>query len=158
MRAKRDKAIKDITDLDELESIIKQCKSCHVGMVDGNMPYVLGFNFGYKDKVIYLHSLAYGKKIEILKQNPNVSVEFDTDHHFFSRHEQVACSWRMAYRSVIVNGKAEFVNDYDQKLEALTILMSHYSNKEFSFNKPSVDNILIIKIPVEEIRGRSFEY
>ena len=158
MKVKRDKAIKDISNLDELEAIIYRCKNCYVAMVDGNRPYVLGFNFGYKDKTIYLHTLAYGKKIEILKKNPNVCVEFDIDHRLFSRHEHVACSWRMAYKSVLAYGKVNFVEDYDEKLKGLKILMQNYSDKEFKFNKPSVDNILILKIPIEEITGRSFEY
>jgi len=59
MKPKRDKAIKDISNLDELEAIIYRCKNCNVAMVDGNRPYVLGFNFGYKEKNIYLYTLAY---------------------------------------------------------------------------------------------------
>ncbi len=157
-KRKRDKAIKDITELSELENIIKRCKTCHVAMVDGDKPYVLGFNFGYHNKTIYLHTLGYGKKIDILKKNPNVCVEFDTDHRYFARHEHVACSWRMAYRSVLVYGKVEFVQDFQEKLKALEILMANYSGKEFKFNKPSVDNICILKIPIQEITGRSFEY
>ena len=45
--AKRDNAIKDIVELDKLEDIIKKCKICRVGMVDGDSPYVLAMNFGY---------------------------------------------------------------------------------------------------------------
>jgi len=36
--------------------------------------------------------------------------------------------------------------------------MRNYSDREFEYSKPAVDNILIIKIPVESITGRSFEY
>ena len=127
-------------------------------MVDGNKPYVLGFNFGYQDRIIYLHCAKEGKKIDILKQNNQVCVEFDTDHLIFSRHEIVACSWRMRYRSVLAHGKAVFVDDYDQKVEALKIFMKHYSETEFKYSKPAVDNVLIIKIIVDEMTGRKFEY
>ncbi len=153
----RDKAIKDITRKEEMIEIIKKCKICHVGFVDNDKPYVLGFNFGYKDDKLYLHCAKEGKKLEILKKNNNVCVAFDTDHEFFFRHEQVACSYRMRYRSVLAEGKAFFIEDYDKKIEALKILMSQYSDLTFEFSKPSVDNITIICIEIEKMTGRKFE-
>jgi nitroimidazol reductase NimA-like FMN-containing flavoprotein (pyridoxamine 5'-phosphate oxidase superfamily) len=157
-RPKRDKAIKDITEFEALENIIQHCETCHVSMVDGVKPYVLGFNFGYSENTIYLHSVSYGKKIDILKKNPNVCVAFDTDYRLFARNQEVACSWRMAYKSVLAYGKVEFVENYDEKIVALKFLMKTYSNEDFKFNKPSVDNIMILKIRIEELTGRSFEY
>jgi len=156
--AKRDNAIKDIIELDELESIIKKCKVCRVGMVEGDIPYVLAMNFGYEDQTIWLHCAKEGKKVDILKHNNKVCLEFDTDHKLFARHETVACSWRFAYRSVLINGHALFVDDYDEKVRGLSIFMKNYSDKPFEYSKPSVDNVLIIKIPIESITGRSFEY
>ena len=156
--AKRDKAIKDIIELEELVDIIKKCKICHVGMVDGDTPYVLAMNFGYADQAIWLHCAKEGKKIDILKHNNKICIEFDTDHKLFARHEHVACSWRLAYRSVIVQGHALFIDDYDEKVKGLNIFMKNYSDQDFEYSKPSVDNIQIIKIPIESITGRSFEY
>lgn len=154
----RDKAIQDIVDMEELEAIIRRCKFCHIGMVDNDRPYVLAFNFGYDDQTIWIHCAREGKKLDVLKNNPNVCVEFDTDHRLFSRNEEVACSWRQAYRSVIVEGQAVFVDGYDEKMKGLNILMKNYSSREFKYSKPSVDNIQVIKIPVAFISGRSFEY
>ncbi len=158
MATVRDKAIQDIVDMDELEAIIKRCDTCHVGMVDGDEPYVLAFNFGYEDQTLWLHCAKEGKKLEILKRNNNVCVQFDTDHKLFARHEQVACSWRMAYRSVLIHGQAILVEDEEEKMKGLNIMMKNYSDKEFKYSKPAVDNIMIIKIPVAAISGRQFEY
>ncbi|MFP4023898.1 MAG: pyridoxamine 5'-phosphate oxidase family protein [Thiohalospira sp.] len=155
---KRDKAIQDIVGMDELEAIIKKCKVCRVGMVDGDSPYVLAMNFGYEDQTIWLHCAKEGKKIDILKRNNKVCLEFDTDHKIFARHEHVACSWRYAYRGVLVHGHALFVEDYEEKMKGLNILMKNFSDREFEYSKPAVNNILVIKIPVESITGRSFEY
>ena len=148
----RDKAIQDITGMEELESIIKSCDICRVGMVDGSRPYVLAFNFGYEDQTIWLHAAKEGRKIDVLKRNNHVCVEFDTDHKLFARHEKVACSWRWAYRSVLVHGRAIFVDDYDEKIKGLNIFMKNYSDREFKYSKPAVDNIRIIKIPVSSDR------
>jgi len=158
MQPKNNPAIQAIMNEQEFDEVIQKCSVCHVGMVDDDKPYVLGFNFGYKDRVIYLHSAKEGKKIEILKRNNNVCVEFDADHLLFARHENVACSWRMRYRSVLAHGKAVFVDEYDEKIEALKIFMKHHSGIDFNYNKPAVDNILIIKIEIETMTGRKFEY
>ena len=157
-KLRRDKAIKDITEKDELEKIIRKCEICHVSMVDGDEPYVLGFNFGYENDTIYIHTLDRGKKMDILRKNPNVCVAFDTDYKVFARNHHVGCSWRMAYRSVLAYAKASIIDDYDEKLEALKTLMKNYSGDDFSFNKPSVNNISIIALKVSKLTGRSFEY
>ncbi|MBC8489233.1 MAG: pyridoxamine 5'-phosphate oxidase family protein [Bacteroidetes bacterium] len=155
---KRDRAIKDITKPKELEEIIKKSKICHIGMVDGNIPYVLAFNFGYKDGTIYLHSALAGRKLDILKKNNNVCVEFDADHELFFRDEHIACSWRWRYKSVLAFGKAEIVENFDEKVEGLKIFMSNYSDRKFEFSKPSVNNINIIRIKIDRMTGRKFEY
>ena len=155
---KRDRTIKDILDFSDQKKIIKRAKICHVGMIDGDKPYVLAFNFGYKNKTIYLHTSKYGGKLEILKKNNNVCVEFDVDHDLFYRDKEVACSWRWKYRSVIAHGKAEIIDDYDEKINGLKIFMKNYSDIDFKFSKPSVNNIKIIKIRIEKITGRQFEY
>jgi nitroimidazol reductase NimA-like FMN-containing flavoprotein (pyridoxamine 5'-phosphate oxidase superfamily) len=154
----RDKAIRDITQTDELIDIIQRCKVCHVGFSDNNIPYVLGFNFGFANNTIYLHCAKEGHKLDILNRNPEVCVFFDTDHDLFSRNEEVACSWRMRYKSVMAWGRAEIVTGYEEKLEGLEIFMKQYSDRKFSFSRPSVDNVNVIKIPVQKMTGRKFEY
>ncbi len=155
---KRDRTIKDITDPKEQEEIIKTCKVCHISFVDGDKPYGLAFCFGYENNSIYLHTALAGKKLDILRKNNNVCVVLDTGHELFYRHEHVACSWRMRYRSVVAIGKAEFIEDYDEKIKGLEIFMRNYAERDFEFSKPSVDNIKLIRINIEEMTGRSFEY
>lgn len=157
MEHRRDNAIKDITLESELHEIIKKAKYCHVGMIDNDKPYVLGFNYGYKDNVFYLHCSKVGHKLDVLSKNNNVCISIDTDHDFFARHENMACSWRMRYKSVLAWGKAEITDDYDEKLAALKIIMAQYSDKSFEFSPPSINNIVIIKICIDKITGRKFE-
>lgn len=141
-----------------LEKIIKQCKVCQVAMVDGDRPYQVTMNFGYKDKVIYLHSGKKGKKIDILKKNNNVSVMFYTDTELFAYHEQIGCSWRMRYKSVIAYGKLTFIEDFEEKKAALFEIMKTYTQKEVKFSKPAIDNVLVMKVVIERWSGRSFEH
>ncbi len=143
----------------KINSIIDKCDVCYLGMVDSdNNPYVLPFNFGYENDTIYLHSAGEGKKIDILKQNPNVCVTFSTDHKLFHRHEHVACSYGMRYRSVVAYGKVVFINDFDQKKEVLNIIMRKYTGKNFDYNPPAVNNVAIYKIEISKIEGRELGY
>jgi len=145
--------------LEEVEPIIEKCQFCHVAMVDSeNKPYVLPFNFGYHQGYIYLHSDSKGKKIDILKKNPSVCIHFSTDHELFRQHEQVACSYGMRYRSVLVSGRIEFVTEYNAKIEALNAVMKQYVNHKFTYSKPSVDNVCVYRVKVEELSGKVYGY
>lgn len=148
-----------ITLKQELEKIILSCDVCYIGMVDqNNDPYVLPFNFGYADDTVYLHSAKQGKKIDILKNNAGVCIAFSTAHELSYVNEEVACSWGMKYKSVLVYGKVEFINDYDEKVKALEILMKNYSKMDFKFNKPAVDDVQPWKVKIEKIEGRAYGY
>ena len=143
----------------EIEDIINKCDTCHVSMVDkDNMPYVLPMNFGYREEVIYLHSAPQGKKIDIIKNNPNVCIAFSADHHLRWQHEKVACSYSMKYRSVLAQGKIEFITDIDKKIEALNIIMGNYTDKKFSYNDPAVREVSVYKVKADIMEGRAYGY
>ncbi len=147
------------TDLERIKYIIDRCDVCFLGMSEkNNEPYVLPFNFGYEDNIIYFHTGPGGKKLEILKDNPKVCVSFSTDHKLFFRHEQVACSYGMHYRSVIAYGKVEFIEDYDEKIKCMNIIMRKYTGKDFPYNAPAINNLIIFKLNVEKIEGKELGY
>jgi len=148
-----------ITDQDQIDEIINKCEVCYVGMVDEhNLPYVLPFNFGYKEGVIYLHSSQKGHKIDILKLNPSVCIAFSTDHQLRYQSEQVACSYSMKYRSVLAYGKVEFIANPDEKVEFLNIVMSHYTDREFSYNPPALREVCTYKVKVEKFTAKLYGY
>ncbi len=150
---------RQLTFKPELESIIAKCEICNLAMVDADgSPYVLPMNFGYKDGYVYFHCSRTGKKIDILMNNPKVCISFSADHDLKWVNEEVACSWSMRYRSVLAYGNVEFVDDFDQKEEALRIFMKNYSDIDFSFNDPAVKDILIFRVKIEKLHGRALGY
>ncbi len=147
------------TDHKNAKQVIDKCEACYIGMIDqNNMPYVLPFNFGYENETIYLHSAPFGKKLDILKNNPLVCVNFSTDHLLFHRHEQVACSYGMRYRSVLAFGKVEFVEDFDEKLKIMNIIMRKYTGKDFEYNAPAINNVAIYKVNIDKIETKISNY
>lgn len=59
-----------ITELTEIEAIIRKCPYCTVGITDleGN-PYVVPMNFAYRDGIIYLHSSPEGSKVTMAEKH-----------------------------------------------------------------------------------------
>ena len=150
---------RDLTYKPELELIIWKCNFCNLAMVDPDgKPYVIPMNFGYDGNYVYLHSAQSGKKIDILKANPEVCISFSTDHQLRWVNEEVACSWGMKYRSVLAYGKVEFIDDYDKKEEALKVIMKNYSDLDFTFNAPAVNDVLVFRVKVDQLHGRALGY
>ena len=145
--------------LEEIEKIINKCEVCYLGMTDKeNKPYVLPFNFGYNNKCIYLHSAKEGKKIDILRNNNNVSVAFSTGHQLANQNEDVACSYGMKYKSVVAFGKVVFIDDFEKKKEAMNIIMQKYAGRDFTFSNPAINNVEVYKVVIEKITGAERGY
>jgi nitroimidazol reductase NimA-like FMN-containing flavoprotein (pyridoxamine 5'-phosphate oxidase superfamily) len=143
----------------EIENIIQKCRYCSLAMVDlEGKPYVLHMNFGFRDKVLYLHAAPEGKKIDILKQNPDVCVAFSTDHLLRWQNIDVACSYTMKYRSVLLYGKVEFVEDMKQKEDALNVIMNQYTDENYRYSEPAIRNVCVFTVKAERIEGRAFGY
>ena len=128
-------------------------------MVDGDVPYVIPMNFAYNNKVLYMHSAPVGKKLDVLHKNNKVCVSFSTDHQLAWQHEDVACSYGMKSRSVVAYGKVEFIEDYDQKVEILQKVMSKYTERDnYTYSKPSINNVCIFVVNIEEMSGKLIGY
>ena len=115
-------------------------------------------NFGFENGVIFLHSSKKGKKIDILKNHPEVCIEFSTDYLLRYQNENVACSWSMKYRSVLAYGRVTFVEDEAAKIDHLNMIMKNYSPGEFKYNPPSLREVCCWKVVIEKFEGRTFGY
>lgn len=144
---------KQITDIIELEIILCSAELCLLAMVDDGKPYCVPLNFGYRNGALYFHSAPEGRKIDILRSNPAVSFTI------ISRHEIVmnerVCSWTAKFTSVIGSGKAEIITDRTGKEKGLEVLMGQYSNEEYDFSEENLDGMVIIKVTIEEMTGKS---
>ncbi|MBL7905189.1 MAG: pyridoxamine 5'-phosphate oxidase family protein [Bacteroidales bacterium] len=149
-----------ITLPEAIEEIVRSCDVCSVGMVDeNNMPYTLPFNFGFENNTVYLHSAPVGKKISVLRNNPYVCIAFSTAHQLYKQSPEVACSYGMRYKSVLVFGKVEFIEDPAEKIGILNIIMRQYTQRgDFSYSDPSVKNVAVMKVVTDRIEAKAFGY
>lgn len=147
---------REITDIEEIRGILDRAKIVHVGMVDGNRPYVVPMNYGYTlnagKLTFFLHGAMRGRKLDVIRANPNVFVEIDTDIVPFEG--EVACKYGLCYSSVMGEGVAEIVEDTELKKEALSIFMKTQTGKDFEFNDKMVSVVSIIKINISEFTAK----
>ena len=104
------------------------------------------------------HGSARGKKVDVLKNQSDVCISFSTDHELRYVDEEVACSWSMRYRSVLVYGKVEFVEDAEEKINILNVFMAHYADRKFEYNEPSIREVMVFKVKVDKMEGRVYGY
>lgn len=145
-----------IENREEIEKIIRKCKTCYLAMSDGGFPYVLPMNFALDNDSIILHSAQGGRMWETLKKNPNVCINWTLGEEIKWQNVKVGCSYRVQSKSVLVEGKVEFIDDFYEKTRCLELLMGQYSDREFKFNKPSVENVGVIKVAIKKISAKEF--
>ena len=145
-----------IENIEEIEQIIKTCKTCFVAMSENDFPYVLPMNFAFYGDSVILHSAQSGRMWETLKKNPKVCINWTLGEELVWQDAHVACSYRVKSKSVLVEGSAEFIDDYNEKYNCMLKIMAQYSNLDFKFNEPSVVNVGVLKVKIEKISAKEF--
>ena len=147
---------REITDFSEIVKIIEKCKVCRVGLIDGDMPYVLPLNFGYdvQDGVItvYFHSARAGLKLDILRSRPNACFEVDCEHGLIP--SDIACRNGCLFASVIGQGTAEIIEDAEEQAYALNRVLLHEAGREYEIRPAMTKIVTLWKIRLDRVYGK----
>ncbi len=143
---------RQITTESDIRTIIRQSRVCRLAMLDGDRPYIVPLCFGYQDGYLFFHSATRGKKIDLLRKNPTVCFEFDLVHGTVEADK--ACHWSIQYQSVVGFGKAIFIDNLEQKRQALGVIMQQYSDKAFKFRDNILKATAVFKVRIEAVTGK----
>ena len=147
---------REITDIDEISSIISRCDVCRIALSDNNIPYIVTMNFGYtgvSGNKLYFHCAREGKKLEILSKNNIVCFQFDIDHQL--EQGENACDFGMSYKSVVGWGKIKIITEEEEKKRGLDHIMSHYSDRvEFTYKQAVLDRTIVLCLDISEMKGK----
>ena len=147
---------RQITDPQQILDILDRSKVLHLGLCADNMPYVVPMNYGYTMEggklTVYLHSAVQGKKLDMLRANPNVFFAIDCDRIPFE--SKLPCQYGMVYSSIMGTGTAQLVEDVEEKKRAMSILMKTQTGKDFSFEDRLVSIVAVIRIDVTEYTAK----
>ncbi|MBR5437739.1 MAG: pyridoxamine 5'-phosphate oxidase family protein [Clostridia bacterium] len=147
---------REVTDMEEIISILDKSKVLHLGLVDGDEPYVVPMNYGYLMEegrmTVYLHGALKGRKLDVMRANPKVFFELDCDIVPFEG--KTACNYGITYASVMGRGKAVIVEDMEEKKKGLAVLMKTQTGRDFDINEKMAAVVSVIRIDVSDFTAK----
>ncbi len=147
---------REITYIADIISILDLCKTCHVAMIDEGTPYVVPMSYGYEivddTLILYFHSAKEGRKIRILRENKNVCFELCNEGEPVS--SETPCNSGYYFSSIIGNGEVIFLDNVDEKCNALTKMFEQQTGKKVDFNEQQANTVCVFKIISKDFTGK----
>ncbi len=142
---------------EEIEKLLANNKVGHLATnnPDG-FPYLVPVHFFYTDKVIYIHGLNRGQKLDNINNNSKVC--FETADMEGLILDDKACDVNTKYKSIVAFGNAEIIEDEQEKIAALNGVVGKYTPQLSGQTYPPEMLIAtgIIKITIKEITGKFY--
>ena len=148
---------REVTDPAKIADVINRCTCCRIGFCDDGEVYIVPLNFGYETKddtyAFYFHGAKEGRKIDLIRKNPKVGFEMDTDAEVYAVGESdTACGYTARFQSIIGNGIISMVSGIEEKKLGLSLLMEHNTGKrEWNFDEKMVNAVAVFKLEVTKM-------
>ena len=147
-----------VTDIDEIKEILNSTRIIHLGMMDGDYPYVVPLHFGYEFTAealhIYVHGHYEGKKFDLIQGNPHVFVEIDGSDEALVSGGDIPCKYSSVYSSLMGRGEATYLESIHEKAHGLQVLMKHQTSREFTFTEAMVNSVGVVQIKVVDYTAK----
>lgn len=148
---------REITAREELLAVLGRCNVLHLGLVDGDRPYVVPLNFGFEDTrdglVLYFHSAREGRKIKLLRKNPHVCIQLECGTQV--KQGAAACGWSMQYESLIGEATAILLEDEEEIRRGMDAIMRQCGYKGApDYDAAVLARTQLIALRVETLTGK----
>ena len=145
---------REITGRENIEPILRACKTCRVAMIADGAPYVVPLNFGYTESdgnlTLYFHSARQGRKIDLIARTHRAGFELDTDYALHAG--SIACDYSARFQSIIGTGTVTFVDGAAEKQAALRQIMLHNTGREdWTFSEAMLQAVCFFKLEVTSL-------
>lgn len=138
---------------EEIERLLDSQKICRMALNDRPQPYIIAMDYVYLDGEMYFHFADYGRKMNLIKDDPNVSVEVDN----FCNSTSSFCTITLMGQLTKVTGKAEkekaaraLRDSADQRGGAKNVATRH------GFNNLDMDTLTSRKSAVYRLEANDF--
>lgn len=149
---------REITDIGEILQIVDRAKILHLGLFDGEYPYIVPLHFGYayeNDRLtFFMHGAKEGHKLDLIRENPNACVELECDIEFVSGGDD-PCVYGSTFASVMGWGKAEIVSADDEKIRGLKLLMKNQTGRAFEIDARMASAVAVMKVTLERFTAKA---
>lgn len=147
---------REVKDIQKIEQILKKARYLHLGMFDGEYPYIVPLHYGYimedKKLTFYVHCANEGHKLDCIRKNNRVFVEIDFGEKLVSSN--VPCHYSAEYASIMCRGEAVILENEEDKCRALSVLMEVQTGKKFEIGREMADAVSAIKINVDSYTAK----
>ena len=147
---------KAMNDEREIEQVLASVRIMTVACCLENEPYLFTVDFASDPEArdLWFHCATEGRKMKMLQANPRVCVTVVEDRGYIDGE----CDH--AYRSLILEGKAESITDLSEKRRALELLARKYERQpeavlaRLAGNDEDVRKVGIVRVSVDSISGK----
>jgi len=143
-------------DRETVYSILDTAFVCHVGFSVDGQPFVIPTNYGRSGDTLYLHGSAASRMLKTLSGGVPVCVTVThVDGLVLARS---AFHHSVNYRSVVILGKAQPVEDLAEKMEALRIFTEHVMKGRWNDvripTEQELKATIVLSLPLEEVSAK----
>lgn len=151
---------REVTDIQEILQIVGKAKILHLGLIDGDHPYIVPLHYGYEyaedthELTFYMHGAKEGHKLDLIEKNPNACIELECNIELVSGGDN-PCKYGSTYASVIGKGYVEIIQDIQERIKGLKLLMKNQAGREFDIDERMSSSVAVIKVSLFEYTAKS---
>lgn len=143
-------------DRETIYAILDEAFICHVGFVVDGQPYVIPTGYARVGDDLYIHGSSASRMLRNLATDVDVCITVTLiDGLVLARS---AFHHSMNFRSVVILGKAEMVEDQDEKNKALEAFTEHIIPDRWPEirwpNEIELKATTVLKLPIEEASAK----
>lgn len=143
-------------DRETIYKILDEAIICHVGFIVDDQPFVIPTGFARSDDELIIHGSSASRMMRNLSEGIDICVTVTLiDGLVLARS---AFHHSMNYRSVVIFGKAELIEDKEEKFEALKLFTEHIIPDRWDEirepNELELKATTVLKLPIEEASAK----
>lgn len=158
---RKDKAV---TELSDIETIIRAAAYMTLGLNDDGEAYMVPLDFGYESDgrslgAIYFHCARSGRKLDLIKRDPRVSLLFVAAEHALidEGDGSMACTLNTDYRSVMALGEARIIDDDEAKLAAIRVVLKQHGCENLPVAPENLAKTALVRVELKSAMGKAYK-
>jgi nitroimidazol reductase NimA-like FMN-containing flavoprotein (pyridoxamine 5'-phosphate oxidase superfamily) len=118
-----------------------------------SIPYAVPMNHGYENGRFYFHCAPVGRKLEMIRENPNVCYVI---RRYYGAPENLEQSMKChgPWESVIAYGRARIPDTREELRTAFKSLMAYHGRPDFEPSEEAYKTTKAIVLDVDEMTAR----
>ena len=153
----------EITEQRQIEGILARGRVGRLATLgEDGYPYITPVNYVFWQDTIYFHCSLQGEKLDNIRRDGKVCFEVDIPLAYLDTgydSSMAVCDVGQFYQSVIIRGRAEIVQNPEEKVDALNALMASHENvsafSAITAETPAVKFCEVVAVRVESLSAKA---